>query len=157
MRQSAKTSAGLQIWQDSTLNVVVVIPSGVATVLTAILNLNTSILASNIKIFIINYLSFMRNMKYELTVAHSKHGMGVGVFLRQWAQWFTLNTDSRTAAYGSSRRITSPISQKSKGESEVYLGRPGDKSWVATKNRPLSGCVLMSTPAEALTSLGLAP
>ena len=41
-----------------------------------------------------------------------KHGIGVDVFLRQFAQWFTRNTDSSTAAYGSSFRITSPENKK---------------------------------------------
>ncbi len=44
----------------------------------------------------------------KLTVAHSKQGMGVEVFLRQCEQWLTRKIGSSTAAYGSSLRMTSP-------------------------------------------------
>jgi hypothetical protein len=52
---------------------------------------------------------FLEQCNKQLTVAHSKHGMGVEVFLRQWEQWLTRKIGSSTAAYGSSRKMTSPI------------------------------------------------
>ena len=51
---------------------------------------------------------FLFQGMYHLTVAHSKQGMGVEVFLRQCEQWLTRKIGSKTAAYGSSRRMTSP-------------------------------------------------
>ena len=47
--------------------------------------------------------------------------MGVGVFLKQWAQWLTLNMDSNTAAYGSSLNMTSPKKNKKMNYRKVQV------------------------------------
>ena len=69
VRKSSKTATGFQVRQYSTLNVVIIIPGCVSTRLAAILNLDNHVR--------------MTESNLMLTVAHSKQGMGVAVFLRQ--------------------------------------------------------------------------
>ena len=61
--------------------------------------------------------------------------MGVGVFLKQWAQWLTLNMDSNTAAYGSSLNMTSPENEKKINNRKVQgiiseVSQTHHKMWV---------------------------
>ena len=72
MRKPSKTSAWLKIRQNTTFNVVIFVPGHIATRFAAILDLeNMSFVCGCMLVSLI------------FTVAHSKQGIGVGVFFRQ--------------------------------------------------------------------------
>ena len=74
MGKTSETSAGLKIGQNPALKVVIIPPGDVATGLGAVLHLRV----------LRHYYEAGKHVNIiVLTVAHSKHEMGVAVFFRQ--------------------------------------------------------------------------